>query len=299
MRATTTSVRWPTTSCPSRIHDRRASSRRIPVASPIAPATVAARPGGSRTARVMSARRARAASRPSRSATLPAFTAFGPALGAALATGRDSIRCGRSMTSRSIVRPDSSEPAIAIPSSTSAGVTTTSHSGFTPRAIASTGSNASARSSHATIAPAAWASAASRRASVVRPLDRSPRSETPMPRGRPPGPRIASSAAKPVEKTFDGSVATLGRSPVSDDSSGASSGTVASAPTTSPIRAGAAAPHFVRSVARAAVTSGESIAMARLSNRCSNESRPERRRIAPPCQLDGAGVSWISTSPLT
>jgi hypothetical protein len=232
----------------------------------MAPATVAVRPGGSRTARLIPARRARAARRPSRSAT------FAP----------PSTRCGRSMTRRSMVRLESRAPAIAIPSAMSAGVTTTSHSGLTPRVTASTGSNASARSSQATIAPAAWASAASRRASVVRPLDRSPRSETPMPRGRPPGPRIASSASKPVENTFDGSGC----------GSGASSGTVASAPTTSPNRAGAAAPHFVRRVARAAVTSGESAAMARLSNICSNESRPlSTRRIAPTCQLDGAGVS--------
>ena len=60
---------------------------------------------------------------------------------------------------------------MARPSSSEAGVSTTSHSGFTPRATASTGSNARARSSHATIAPPAWASAASRRAMVVLPLE--------------------------------------------------------------------------------------------------------------------------------
>mgnify|MGYP001791416818 CR=1 FL=1 len=44
LRATITSVRWPTTSRPSRIHEVLASSRRIPVASPIdAPRPVAAR----------------------------------------------------------------------------------------------------------------------------------------------------------------------------------------------------------------------------------------------------------------
>src|SRR3990172_6345302 len=80
-----------------------------------------------------------------------------------------------------------------------AGLSRTSQAGWPPRAAASTGSKASARSSQATIAPLAWASAASRSASVVRPLERSPRSERPIPRGRPPGPRMASRAGKPVE----------------------------------------------------------------------------------------------------
>jgi hypothetical protein len=240
----------------------------------MAPAIVGVKPGGSSIAMVIPARRARAANRPSRSATLPplAFEPAGFVPSGFVPSGfvPVSTRCGRSITRRSTVRPDSSEPAIAIPSSTSCGVTTTSHSGFTPRATASTGSNASARSSHATMEPAAWASAASRSARVVRPLERSPRSETPMPRGRPPGPRIASSAGKPVEKIRAGSGGALGRSPTSTSSS--RSGTVASAPTTSPRsrrptsrpspnRAGAAEPHFVRRVARAAVTSGESAAM--------------------------------------
>jgi hypothetical protein len=293
LRATTTSVRWPTTSRLSRIHDRRASSRRTPVASLIAPARLDARPDGSRTARLIPARRASAPSRPRRSTTFAS----------------SSIRCGRSMTRRSTVRPESSAPAIEIPSWTSAGVTTTSHSGLTPRARASTGSNAAARSSHATMDPAACASATSRRTMVVRPLDRSPRSETPMPRVRPPGPRIASRAGKPVEKTFAGSGRPLGQPSISAASSGSSSGTVARAPTTSPTRAsprprsrrptsrrptsrrptspgptsrrspdraGAAAPHLVRRVARAAVTSGESAVMDRVSNRCSNESRAPR-----------------------
>ena len=265
-RATSTSVRCPTTSRPSRIHERRASSSRMPVASPTAvPRPAPGEPGGSSTTSVIPARRASAATRARRSAN--------PA-----ARGEPA---GRSITRRSIARPDSSEPAIASPSSGSAGVTTTSHSSSTPRATASTGSSAAARSSHATIAPAAWASAASRSASVVRPLDASPRSATPIPRGTPPGPRIASSSAKPVEKTRSGS----GRgSPAGD-----SSGTVASAPTTSPTASllddpgipgdpstpGAAAPQRDRRVARAAVRSGEGAVIARpVSNRCSNESRP-------------------------
>ena len=88
--------------------------------------------------------------------------------------------------------------------------------------------------------PAAWASATSRRASVVRPLDRSPRSETPVPRGRPPGPRIASSAAKPVERIRSDRAPGDGRT--AGPAAGSSAGTVASAPTTSPKRLGAAAP---------------------------------------------------------
>lgn len=271
LRATITSVRWPTTSRPSRIHDRRASSSRIPVASPTAPATppAAADPrlatsarttlGGSSTTRVMPARRASAASRPSRSANLasvppPAGAPPRPRPGPPpLASARFGSRAGRSMTSRSTARPDRSEPAMARPSSGSAGVTTTSHSGWIPRATASTGSSAAVRSSQATIEPAAWASAASRSASVVRPLEASPRSATPMPRGTPPGPRIASSSANPVERIRSGSACRpapgcrstpgcLGcpGTPLGSGkglgcgSSGASSGTVASAPTTSP-----------------------------------------------------------------
>lgn len=216
------------------------------------------------------ARRASAPRRPSRSATVAGEVDRGS-------------RAGRSTTSRSTVRLDSSAPAIAIPSSASAGVTTTSHSGRTPRLTASIGSNAAARSSQATIAPAAWASAASRRASVVRPLERSPRSSTPTPRGTPPGPRIASSAANPVDSTRARSGSACGAG-----IAGAESGTVASAPTTSPNpEAGAAAPHRVRRVARAVSMSGDRTVMPGLSNRCSNESTPQPapraagRRAAP------------------
>lgn len=239
----------------------------MPVASPTAPARVGARFGGSRATRVMPARRASAPRRPSRSATLAAA----------------GTRGGRSTTRRSTVRLDSSEPAIAIPSSASAGVTTTSHSGRTPRATASTGSNAAARSSQATIAPAAWASATSRRASVVRPLERSPRSSTPMPRGTPPGPRIASSAANPVDSTRarSGSRCGSGAGSVSG-AAGAETGTFANAPTTSPKpETGAAAPQRVRRVVRAASMSGDRTAIPRLSNRCSNESRPVGLYLQP------------------
>ena len=250
----------------------------MPAASPTAPASTGARFGGSRTTSVIAARRASAARRPSRSAT---FTA-------------DGMRGGRSTTSRSTVRPDSSEPAIAIPSSASAGVTTTSHSGRTPRATASTGSNAVARSSQATMAPAAWASAASRRASVVRPLERSPRSSTPIPRGTPPGPRIASSAAKPVGST-------RARSGSAPGAGTAGSGVVASAPITSPPtwavsgatsahRLGAATPQRERSVARAELTSARSAVTRPLSNRCSNESMAF-------CLVRGSGPSGSPEGP--
>ena len=265
LRATTTSVRWPTTSRPSRIHDRRVSSSRTPVASPTAALTPVfvsnSRPrwrlGGSRTTSVMPARRASAARRPSRSANLASVPT--PPLrtpGAGLAR-----RVGRSMTRRSTARPARSEPAIARPSSGSAGVSTTSHSGWIPRATASTGSRASVRSSQATMAPAACASAASRSASVVRPLEASPRSDMPIPRGRPPGPRIASSSAKPVEKIRSASGWWLGALRGSA-SPGAPSGTVASAPTTSPAYPGAAAPQRDRRVARAAFRSIEGAVMS-------------------------------------
>jgi hypothetical protein len=205
--------------------------------------------GASSTTRVIPARRARAASRPSRSANR-ASAPRRPRVRSPDAAGR---RLGRSMTSRSTARPASSEPAIARPSSASAGVRTTSHSGLIPRDTASTGSSAAARSSQATMEPAACASAASRSASVVRPLETSPRTARPIPRGTPPGPRIASSSANPVEWTRSGSAAGRGAGPIST----VSSGTVASAPTTSPANPGAAAPQRDRSVASAVLRSGE------------------------------------------
>ena len=231
--------------------------------------------GASSTTRVIPARRARAASRPSRSAN----RASAPRRPRVRSPDAADRRLGRSMTSRSTARPASREPAIARPSSGSAGVRTTSHSGLIPRDTASTGSSAAARSSQATMEPAACASAASRSASVVRPLDGPPRMARPIPRGTPPGPRMASSSRNPVEKTRSGS----GRA--SGWSSGASSGTVASAPTTVPTESsrrsasglprtpGAAAPQRDRRVASAEVRSGGEAAIARpVSNRCSNES---------------------------
>ena len=253
----------------------------MPVASPTAAARPSGRFAGSSTSRVMPARRASAARRPSRSlkdGALPApGAARAPVAARAFARG---ARFGRSITSRSTARPDSSAPAITNPSSGSAGVTTTSHAGSMPRATASTGSSAAARSSQATIPPAACVSAASRRASVVRPLEASPRIDTPMPRGTPPGPRIESSSANPVEKTFAGSaagaVAGTSRAPGSASSS-AGSGTVASAP----ITAGAAPPHLERRVASAALSSVDWVAMGQVSNICSNESTPAQALRMP------------------
>ena len=185
LRAISTTLRCPTTSRPSRIQPERRSSRRRPLASSTATARARPRLAGSRRTRRVPARRASAARRPSRSPTrLPATAGSRPS--------------GMSITSRSTVRAASSAPARASDSSRSTGVRTTSHSGRTPRATASTGSKARARSSHATIAPPACASATVRSATVVRPEVAAPRSATVAVRGRPPVPRMASSAANPV-----------------------------------------------------------------------------------------------------
>ena len=266
-RATSATLRCPTTSRPRRIQpDRRSSSR-----SPLASSTVAARvrpsPSGSSTSSSVPARRASAASRPSRSPTRACATA-------------GSRPSGRSSTSRSTVRAASSDPASDSASARSAGVSTTSHCGRTPRATASTGSNARARSSQATMDPAACASAATRSASVVFPDVASPRSATVAERGSPPVPRMASSAANPVETTRpswsgagtagqrdgDGADSTEA-GPIDrrtsaasvSSASGASAGAIASAPWTcgaaSPQRRGAAAPQRAWRVARAWETS--------------------------------------------
>ena len=74
----------------------------------------------------------------------------------------------------------------------------------TPRATASMGSKARPRSSHATMAPAPWASAMQRSASVVLPLERSPRMAVLDSLGSPPEPITASRTGKPVETTSVG-----------------------------------------------------------------------------------------------
>ena len=187
---------------PSRIHDRRASSRRRPLDSATAVARPPESPGASRIRSRISARRASAASRCRRSATLAGLSVFA------------SRPPGRSSTSRSTERPARSEPAIERPSSRLAGVMTTSHSSRTPRATASTGSKLRERSSQATTEPCAWASATTRSERVVRPLEPSPRIATLADFGRPPGPRIASSAAKPVWMTRSSSGRSSGSYPL-------------------------------------------------------------------------------------
>lgn len=247
------SVRWPTMSRPRRTHDRRVSSRRMPVASAIAVARPPVTPGASRTRSRVSARRASAASRCSRSAILAGVSV------------RARRPPGRSSTSRSTERPARSEPAMDRPSSRVAGVTTTSHSSRTPRETASNGSKLRERSSQATTEPVAWASAATRRARVVRPLEPSPRIATLAEVGKPPGPRMASSAGKPVRMTRSpgsGAVAVPGRAPVSVSSirSGAGAGARASAPSTR----GAAAPQRAWRPATAASTSPRAVVIGRL-----------------------------------
>jgi hypothetical protein len=155
-------------------------------------------------------------------------------------------------------RPASSDPAIDSPSSRLWGVMTTSHSSRIPRLTASTGSKLRDRSSQATTDPAAWASAATRSARVVRPLEPSPRMATLAERGRPPGPRIASSAGKPVRMTrSSGSAAGAGAIPSGD---GAAAGARASAPRTR----GAAAPQRAWRPAKAASTSPRGVDIGRL-----------------------------------
>ena len=150
----------------------RSAGRRRPARAGSRPAGRA--PGGARSIRRprSRARRSAPAARGRRGASPPAGRA--PArrrsrsatlAGVVPAVGRG----GRSMTRTSTERPARSIPAIERPSSRVSGVRTTSQSSRTPRAAASTGSSARARSSQATIAPSAWASAASRRARVVAP----------------------------------------------------------------------------------------------------------------------------------
>jgi len=209
--ATRTSVRWPTTSRPSRIQPaRRSSSARFD------PSASAARRGagasvGSRTRRSAPVRRANTTRRASRSPggggrRLPRVSrgahrsADPPARPRApdpAAAARPRAP-SRSRTRTSTARAWRREPAIASASSIEPGTRTASHSRRTPRATASTGSRLRARSIQATSAPQAWASAAARRASVVAPLDPAPRRVTVPARGRPPAARSASSSVKPV-----------------------------------------------------------------------------------------------------
>ena len=170
------------------------------------------------------------------------------------AGGPPRASAGRSITRTSTDRPASSEPAIAMPSSGVSGWRTTSHSSRTPRATASTGSRLRARSTQAAIAPPAWASATSRRATVVWPLEgRSAQGNR----------RITGHAARTEDRVEGGEAGPdhplgVGSSDrPSSSGSAISSGAMASAP----ITRGAAAPQRVRRDARAAETSGERLAM--------------------------------------
>jgi hypothetical protein len=209
--ATRTSVCWPTTSRPRRIQPRRRSSSRSPAPSSRAARSGAGTPAGSRTRRSAPARRANATRRPSRSASRggrvpPRRPAVGACatVDAVLVAGAVGLTAGpfrapaRSRTRRSTARAWRSDPAIASASSTEAGTRTASHSRRTPRAATSTGSRLRARSTQATRAPPAWASAAVRRARVVAPLDPAPRRTTVPARGRPPAASNSSSSGKPV-----------------------------------------------------------------------------------------------------
>jgi hypothetical protein len=184
---------------------RRSTSRRLVPPGDTPPA----RPLDSSTRSSVPARRANATSRSSRSRE----------------RGRRPEGPARSTTRTSTARAWSSAPASARPSSAVSGASTSSHSSMTPRATASTGSRLRSRSSQATIDPAAWASATSRSATVVRPLEGSPPSVRLAVRGTPPGPNSASSSGNPVEMT--GMVGAS--SPVPSGR-----GTVASAPIVAP-----------------------------------------------------------------
>ncbi len=260
-RTAVTVLRCPTTSRPSRIQPVRTRSRRSPLASPSAAASPVPIVLGSTITSSDPARRAIAASRPSRSPTRTLATA-------------GSWASGRSTTSRSTVRAESSAAVSLSASSRSTGVSTTSHSGHTPRATASTGSKARARSSQATIAPAACASAAIRNASVVFPDETSPRSATVVERGSPPVPSKASSAANPVETMrpsgssirYPGlgamtGVNGAGSGTGTEGSGSAGIGIRARAPSTasaiSPPRRGAAAPQRAWRIESASETSDE------------------------------------------
>ncbi len=276
--ATRTSVRCPTTSRPRRIQPVRRSSR-----ARLDPSASAARSGpaisaGSRTRRRAPARRANATSRASRSARpglRPCAFGRGRAPGIPDALLPRSRAPARSRTRTSTARAWRSEPAMASASSAVPGTRTASHSRRTPRATASTGSRLRGRSTHATSAPPAWASAIARRVRVVAPLVPAPRKATVPVLGRPPAARSPSSSAKPVgiarsvsrgasRGTVRGVGASPGRPPGSPPWSGRSAGTApasagsgaaASAPKTSVAGRGATDPQRARRLARAATRS--------------------------------------------
>ena len=278
-RPTSTSVRCPTTSRPSRIHDRRASCSRSAVDAATAAVSSRPSPGGSRTMNSTPARRASAARRSRRLARLGGrfggWPFRGPFRGGFGVRRPARASSGRSMTRTSTDRPARSDPAIAMPSSGDVGsgrrATPAGLPGPPPRPDPGSGQGPPRRQSSRRPGPLAT----SCRARVVRPLEGSPHSATAASRGTPPGPRIASRAAKPVPITRSVSTGrgrAPGRapgSPLAGDSAH-DSGAMAS----EPITRGAAAPQRVRRDARAAETSGERLAMGNgSSNKCSVLSR--------------------------
>ena len=273
--ATRTSVRCPTTSRPSRIQPRRRSSRRRPAPSSSAARSGAGIPSGSRTSRSAPARRANATSRaswsarpgergPSRTGAARGTGATGVdatgradvASGGAAGTGRPARAVPRSSTRMSTARAWSSVPAIASAWAGPSGTSTASHSRLTPRATASTGSSARGRSTQAASAPPACASARTRSASVVAPLEPAPASATVPARGRPPAARSASSSGKPVGIARSVAVVIGRERGVTGTGLSARRGAIASAPNTSVAGRGAAAPQRSRREARAAARSG-------------------------------------------
>ncbi len=283
--ATVTVLCCPTTSRPSRIQLVRASSSLSPLASCSAPRNPDLIVVGSTTSSSAPARLASAASRPGRS----------PARDPVSAGSQPS---GRSITSTSTVRVESSEAARDSASSRSDGVSTTSHSRRTPRATASTASKARARSSQAAIEPAACAWATARNATVVLPDDASPRSATVPTRGIPPIPSTASSAANPEDTTRSSAsgarLSTLGLPAgvmgVSAGAVGSSAGspgiaTRASEPSTSGStpRRGAAAPQRDWSRERASETSDERVIGRPIIEHPFYSSRARPSRPRSPC----------------
>jgi len=119
--------------------------------------------------------------------------------------------------------------------------------------------------------PAAWTWATARRASVVLPLLEPPRIAVAEARGRPPNPRIESSARKPV-----GMASSLGRAPRST-APFAGRGATASDPTTSEPQRGAAFPQRSRRDERAAWTPGGGVVMGfAIIERMFYQSTPDR-----------------------
>ena len=238
---------------PSRIHDRRASSRRRPVDSATAVARPPARPGGSRTTRSVSDRRASAASRPSRSAIRA---------GLSVAASRPP---GRSRTSRSTERPASSAPRDGQAlvergrGDDDEPLEPDAAGDRLDRVEAARRGPARPRSS-----PGAWASAASRRTRVVRPLEPSPRMATLAERGQAAGPEDRVERREPgVDDAVVGSGRARGRG-LARVRTGARLAPIAGARASAPsVTRGAAAPQRAWRLATAAVTSGERVAIGR------------------------------------